>query len=217
MMLPLRRYAAVLAVAFFAALPAHAQEPAGVLDVGLSAGLAHTSRWYEGASGAGTLSAGPALSLDARFWPVPAAGLRLQVGTFANELRTTRERLQRVRGTTYDVSAVLRPFAASRAAPALASAYVFAGGGAITLSGPRDSVTMCDDRGECAVVLRVRPTTVPQFTAGAGTELPVGDGFSLFAEASLAAYDSPAERPSAGLASPQISPVGPDALSLVAQ
>jgi len=183
-----------LAAGLLAADPASAQR----VDAGLSAGFSRTSRWYETEGDPGSLAGGPALSADLRYWPVPVAGVRLQAGTFSGSLRTTRPESQRVLGIAYDASVVVRPLTESPGVPdPLASAYAYAGGGAVTLalSGEPDSIRTCPPKSDTGcVVLRARSATVAQFTAGAGTEVPLGGGLAVYVEGSVTAYEPPFRR-----------------------
>ena len=134
--------------------PARLGRLPGTVDVGVSAGAAHSSRWYDeeysegywsavGFRGEpGTVKSGTVVSAEVRYWPVPWAGIRLQAGRFNGQLRTdyalaftgTRSPPQHLQATFYDASAVVRPLAAGRLPGPLSSAYAFAGAGSVDLA-----------------------------------------------------------------------------------
>ncbi|HEU4882133.1 MAG TPA: hypothetical protein VFT45_07810 [Longimicrobium sp.] len=178
----------------------------GTVDVGASVGVAQTSRYYDAGSEAGTVTDGTAFSAEARYWPLPWLGLRLQAGHFDGQIRTAfrppsagLSPPQDLRATVYDASVVVRPLAAVRAPGPLSTAYAFAGGGEarLDLSGTPDTVQVCP--GDfCEVTLDSR-STVGQLTLGAGGDLLSVSGFTVFAEASLHRYRPPFEYPFAAL------------------
>jgi hypothetical protein len=95
----------------------------------------------------------------------------------------------------YDAGVVLRPFLPSSAPPSIASTYLYLGAGGLTVSrgtevtciegpGGPSSVCFANDAGSA---------TVGQGVVALGIELlPLSDRLTLFAEAALHAYDSPA-------------------------
>jgi hypothetical protein len=239
------------AAAFTAALacaplaPLHAQEPAsapapafapapspssstaplglpGTVDVGLSAGVAHISRWYDAGGEPGTVEDGTAFSAEVRYWPVPWLGLRLQAGRFDGRIRTAFRPAspgstppQDLRATAYDASVVVRPLAAVRAPGPLSTAYAYAGGGGATLdlSGTPDTLMVCADPGDplspACFMSPASRGTVRQVTVGAGTDLLSVAGFTVFAEASLHRYRPPftdGTQKTPGFGSPALSP-----------
>lgn len=225
---PWRRVAFTAALTCVPLAPLHAQEQAsdpasafspappvasaaaplglpGSVDLGLSVGVAQTSRWYDAGSEAGTVENGTAFSAQVRYWPVPWLGLRVQAGRFGGRIRTdlrpdadhpTRQGLS---ATVYDASVVVRPLALVRVPGPLSTAYAFAGGGGakLDLSGTPDILFVCPGLGLEAVIppeCFVSPAsrgTVQQVTAGAGTDLLGVAGFTVFAEASVHRYRPP--------------------------
>lgn len=226
--LRLRRAAAAAGLACAPLTPLCAQEPAtapapppaaaaswslpspappglpGTVDVGVSVGVAQTSRWYDVAGEPGTVEDGTAFSAEVRYWPVPWLGLRLQAGRFDGRIGTAfrppslgPSPPQELSGTVYDASVVVRPLGAVRIPGPLSTAYVFAGGGGATLdlSGTPDTLQVCDSDDdsippECLLSPASRGT-VQQATVGAGADLLSVAGFTLFAEASLHRYRPP--------------------------
>ncbi|HEX2079309.1 MAG TPA: hypothetical protein VHG08_16400 [Longimicrobium sp.] len=171
----------------------------GTLEVGFSAGTAHTTRWYDADTEAGTVEDGTSLSAEVRYWPLPFLGLRLQASRFDGEIRTHpragstgfSQEPQDLHGTAYDASVVVRPLAAEGAGGLLSSVYAYAGGGRAELevSGAPDSLLVCGSGGDTACAVWVtRSGSVEQVTAGAGADLAQVFGFTLFAEASVHRY-----------------------------
>jgi hypothetical protein len=175
----------------------------GTVEIGVSAGVAHTSRWYDAGGEPGTVESGTALSAEVRYWPVPWLGLRLQAGRFDAKIRTapvsgatvTPGSPQEVDAAVYDASLVVRPLAVAGVPGPLSTVYAFAGSGSVELdlAGGPDSLVICHEETGCGVEV-ARGGTVRQSTAGAGADLLEVAGFTLFAEASLHRYRPPFER-----------------------
>lgn len=195
----------------FAALPALATPAApgpalrvgklpGTLEVGAGAGSVSTSRWYgiDPECEPGTVEDGTAVSLEARYFPVPWVGLRLQAGRFDGRIRTQpgpahtgylSRPPQPLRGITFDASAMVRPLVSSGVPAPLSTVYAFAGAGGVRLrlSGQPDIVVTCEDDLDCMTRVPVGGTVL-QVTTGVGADLLRVGRVAIFAEASRHSY-----------------------------
>ncbi|HET7461236.1 MAG TPA: hypothetical protein VFJ82_08300 [Longimicrobium sp.] len=162
----------------------------------------------------GTPDPAPTYGAGAELRVVPAAALRLHVAYAAQGLRVVTfldpvigfptlgpaigipvEQRISAHQWLYDVSTVIRPFAASAAAP-LRGAWISAGAGAITTSfpgGPSLADARCRaDLIGSGICLPQDAITRFQVTGGLGVDLvPLGPGVSLFASATVNVYKPP--------------------------
>jgi hypothetical protein len=207
----------VIACGALMATQAPAQEMgarASQFDLGVYAGGAYTSNWFESRTvrlnGTGTPTEnddaegfapefGGAFGALANYWVTPAIGFRVHGGYFPmrlpnNDAETVQTDAYVLNTYIYDLNLTLRPFATRMGSPWLSSFYLFAGGGGLTVDVAGEDRMACEGTlaglGAC---LSYDPpqATVGQGTAGIGFDLfPLGP-VSLFTEAAVNVYDSP--------------------------
>ena len=173
---------------------------ASQFELAAHAGAAYTTPWFSTPMGGGSVGPGETAGAHATFWFSPRVGARASASYAAgsvespNSLFTSRNESFRTHMALYDAGVVLRPFFFSGAPPSITSTYLYLGAGGLTAS--RGTEVTCSapssGPGEC-LAKDVGSATVAQGVVALGIELlPLSDRLTLFAEAALHAYDSPA-------------------------
>jgi hypothetical protein len=183
-------------------------------DLGVYAGGAYTSNWFESRTVTlnGTATpvenddaegfapgAGGAFGALATFWFTPALGLRAHGAYLPMRLPNSDDEIDGdgyvLNSYVFDLNLALRPFASRGGSPLMSSLYLFAGGGGLMVDAAGEDVARCEGTlaayGAC-LSLEPEQATVGQGTAGIGFDLfPIGGALALFGEAAVHVYDSP--------------------------
>jgi len=176
-------------------------------SVGLAVGPAFTTSWFSQNGKGFHPGLSSQVGLVARQQVTPRVAVRLH-GAYAWTDLPKNEDVEVGKGVNtyfYDLAAEFRPLPASRT-PALASSYLFLGGGGVTTNIPGlptppggvgyACVPVYRPQGACVIYARV---TKPAVTAGVGSDFaPLGERLSAFAEYGVHGSASP----SLALASP---------------
>jgi len=197
--------------------PARAQTPvrqAG-LDLGIYAGGAWSSDWYEARMASSTsgvvtstgdetgygLGITSSFGAMATYWLHPSLGVRLHGAYLPSPLPRAEGdegNGNPVNNYLYDLDVLYRPWAGRPGAPGpLASLYAFAGGGGLTVNiAGGDGASRCEpaslSRGAC-LTRQPGAASVGQGVLGIGAELlALGSGLGAFAEIAAHGYESPA-------------------------
>ncbi len=187
-------------------------------ELGVYGGGAYTSEWYESRTATSTdgVISGPedgerygfgftgAFGGAATLYLSPMLGVRLHYGYVPSRIPEADDGdfeddadLLTLNNHFYDLSLVLRPWAA-RAGGVLAQTYLFIGGGGLTSDAAGDAegdVPVCEPitlrQGAC-LPLQTDYSTVGQGTAGIGVDLfALASNLGVFAELATHFYDSP--------------------------
>lgn len=191
------------AAALAAALGGEADAQGRRFDVGLYAGGAYTSGWFEAAVPGDSVAGGgetyrvgvaPILGAAATFWARPSIGLRLHGAYMPSGLPSPESFGSGMEQDNLltDLSLVFRPFHGR--AGRLSSAYVFAGGGMLRthVDAEGDARCLFVPQGAC-LSSDANLATVGQGVLGIGADLrPVSRTLWLFTELAAHGYDSPA-------------------------
>lgn len=203
---------------------ARAQEMMGgrpsLFDLGIYAGGAYTSSWFEIGEEGFKPGFSSAFGATATYWGLPWFGVRLNGTYFPTQLPQGGEDDSLgddqndliVNNWFADLGLVFRPaFLTSSLGSFLANPYLFLGGGALITNvagnpaAPRAGGFACvPDYIRSAVCLSYDPeyATVGQGNVGIGFDiLPFSSGVGLFGEVAVHGYDSPAHVYSENLAS----------------
>jgi hypothetical protein len=215
--------------------PAVAQgSGAGALDLGIYAGGAWSSDWYETRTASSTrgvvstvgdgdaygvgLTAG--FGAQATYWLASSLGLRLHAAYLPSPLPEADDDEgdgNPVNNYLYDLELVLRPWMGRTGTPAwIGSLYAFAGGGGLTANLGGDSAG-CEagglDRGAC-LPRDAGQASVGQGVLGIGTELiPLGRTLGIFAELAAHGYESPVHTGDGFIPATTVRPGAPFAIS----
>jgi hypothetical protein len=173
-------------------------------DVAAYAGGSYGSTWFTLSTPAGATQRfapgyGPAFGAAATWWVRPSLGLRAHGAYVATDLPDASSDVVpnssfASNDWLYDLSLSVRPFVSRGGAPDwLASTYLFLGGGGVTVNvaGAAD----CARPYPASVCIPTRPSaaSVGAAVAGAGMDMyPMYRGVTLFGEAGVHAYRSPA-------------------------
>ena len=186
---------------------AQAQEMMGrrasAFDLGVYAGGAYTTDWFEIADEGYSPELSGIFGATAAFFFTPTLGLRLH-GAYLPQEYPGGENFEPDYGLVtnsylYDLDLVFRPWIASETAGnMMASTYFFLGGGGYTANiagnGPYPGCTepLFRANGVCVSNMPTISTT-GQGVVGLGADLfPVGSALALFIEGAVHGYDSPA-------------------------
>ena len=179
-----------------------ATRTAPLFDIGIFAGGAWTSAWFNGNATGGTGGDGytvgfsPIFGAEATYWLSPTFGIRLDGKYMPSKLphnNGSPEGIWPVNNWFYDLDLMWRPLFWGNQG-FLSSLYVFLGGGGLTtnvVGEGRGCVATLAAAGGC---LSVSPTlsTVGQGVAGLGLDVfPVTPSIGIFLEAGVHGYDSP--------------------------
>jgi hypothetical protein len=179
---------------------------ASLFDIGVYAGGAWTSSWFEINDEGYQVGLSPIFGAAATFWASPSFGVRLHGAYFPSSLPegdtdiNGNENMP-MNNYLYDLDLVFRPFFFNTGgSPLMSSAYFFVGGGGLTTNiagaGTARFGFYCLPQYRAAgICLSDDPeyASVGQGTAGVGVDLfPLGTGLGIFAELGVHGYDSPA-------------------------
>jgi hypothetical protein len=173
-------------------------------DVAAYVGESYGTAWFTLRSPSGARQRfspgyGPAFGAAATWWATPALGLRAHAAYITTDLPDASSDIVPnssfgANDWLYDLSLSVRPLISRRGIPDwLASTYLFAGGGGVTVNVA--GAAPCARPYPASVCIPTRPSaaSVGAAVAGAGVDAyPMYRGVTLFGEAGVHAYRSPA-------------------------
>jgi len=180
---------------------------ASQFDLGIYAGGAWTSSWFEINDEGYQVGLSPIFGANATYWATPRWGVRLHGAYFPSDLPEADTDLTGgsnwpMNNWLYDLDVVFRPWITSASSNMLASMYFWLGGGGLTtnIAGSPEppggfGFPCISPYSAAGVCLSTDPeyASVGQGTVGVGVDLfPITSGIGIFGELGVHGYDSPA-------------------------
>ncbi|HEX2095400.1 MAG TPA: hypothetical protein VHG28_23590 [Longimicrobiaceae bacterium] len=190
---------------------AQAQEMTGrrasLFDLGIYAGGAWTSSWFEIQDEGFQVGLSPIFGATATYWATPSFGVRLHGAYFPSSLPEAETDIDGgdnwpMNNWLYDLDLVFRPFFWNEGGGMMSSMYFFLGGGGLTTNIAGNPTPPGGVGFPCVAAYRAAGVclsqdpeyaSVGQGVAGLGFDLfPLGTGMGVFGELAVHGYDSPA-------------------------